>query len=179
MSTKTARVLVFMLVTAPLAVWAATSDIDKFGWVSDSVATGGQPTVPQIASLKHEGFRTIINLRQPSEHDAAAEVAAAKQQGLGYINIPVATADPKPEQVDAFLKATADRHIFPLFIHCGSGNRVGAFWMIRRVLVDRWSVEDAEVQAKLIGLRSPSLRDFAIAYIRDHQGISGDRKGPS
>lgn len=169
MSSKALHILTVLLVAAPLAAWPATSDIEKFGWVSDSVATGGQPTVPQVTSLAREGFRTIINLREPSEYDAAAEEVAVRELGLRYVNIPVKTADPKPEQVDAFLKATADPRIYPVFIHCGSGNRVGAFWMIRRVLVDGWTVEDAELQAKVIGLKSPNLREFALAYIHDHQ----------
>ena len=168
MKTKVSRVLAFLLIAAPLAACAAVTDIDKFGWVNDRVAAGGQPTVPQIASLSREGFRAIINLRQPTEHDAAAEEAAAKESGLEYVNIPVKTADPKPEQVGAFLKATANPRIFPVFIHCGSANRVAAFWMIRRVLVDKWDVEDAEKEAKVIGLKSPNLKEFALDYIVRH-----------
>jgi hypothetical protein len=41
--------------------------------------------------------------------------------------------------------------------------------MIRRVLVDGWSVEDAELQAKVIGLKSSSLNEFALDYIRRHE----------
>ncbi len=52
--------LFLLLAAAPLAAQPAVSEIEKFGWVSNDVATGGQPTVPQIASLAHEGFRTIV-----------------------------------------------------------------------------------------------------------------------
>ncbi len=34
-----------------------------------------------------------------------------------------------------------------MFIHCTAAIRVGAFWMIRRVLRDGWKVEDAEEEA--------------------------------
>jgi hypothetical protein len=40
--------------------------------------------------------------------------------------------------------------------------------MIRRVLVDRWTVDRAEEEAKQIGLRSPNLLDFARDYIHRH-----------
>ena len=146
----------------------ASSEIDKFFRVNEQVCTGAQPTRDQLASLKADGVRGIINLREPEEHNIEEEAALAKDLGLLYVSIPVKTAAPKDEQVDAFLKATHDPSIFPLFIHCGSGNRVGAFWMIRRVVVDGWTPERAEEEAKQIGMKSPNLRDFALDYIHRH-----------
>jgi len=166
---QTALLLGAVLVTAA-AAWAAptSSDIDNFFRVDAQVCTGGQPTREQLATLKAGGVRGIVNLREPEEHNIEEEAAAAKGLGLHYISIPVRTAAPKDEQVEAFLKATSDPTIFPLFIHCGSGNRVGAFWMIRRVLVDQWTPEKAEKEAKQIGLRSPNLLNFAHDYIHRH-----------
>ena len=168
MKTKAAGILAILLAASPLVAGPSVAEIDKFNTVSDRVATGGQPTVPQIASLAREGFRTILSLREPSEYDAAAEEAAAKEQKLTYVNIPVKTTDPRPEQVDAFLRTMANSRTYPVFIHCASGNRVAAFWMIRRVLVEKWDVEDAEREAKLVGLKSPAMREFALDYIRAH-----------
>ncbi len=142
--------------------------IGHFFRVSEAVCTGGQPTAAQLAPLKREGVRTIIALRDPAEFDAQSEKEAAEALGLRYVNIPVRTADPNDAQVAAFLEATSDPAVFPLFIHCGSGNRVGAFWMIRRVLVEGWTVEKAEEEARRIGLRSPNLVAFARDYIRRH-----------
>jgi outer membrane protein assembly factor BamB len=43
--------------------------------------------------------------------------------------------------------------------------------MIRRVLRDGWSIEDAEAEAKKVGLReSPHLNEFARKYIEKHRG---------
>ena len=168
MKARTIGIFLALLVTSfVLAARPAVTDIEKFNWVSERTATGGQPTVAQIASLKHAGFRTIVNLREPSEHDAVAEEAAARENGLDYINIPVQTAAPRTEQVDAFLKLMKDARP-PVFIHCGTANRVAAFWMIRRVLVDKWDLEDAEREAKVAGLKSENLKEFALAYIRTH-----------
>ena len=163
-----AAVCVLALVAASLR--GAGGGIENYFRVDDRVCTGGQPTAAQLAVLKDEGVRAILNLRDPSEHEAAAEEAAAKELGLLYVDIPVKAADPKPEQVEAFLKVTADASFFPVFIHCGTGNRVGAFWMIRRVLVDHWTLACAEKEARQIGLKSPSLRTFAIEYIAAHPG---------
>jgi protein tyrosine phosphatase (PTP) superfamily phosphohydrolase (DUF442 family) len=114
------------------------------------------------------GVHGIINLREPVGHNIEEEATVAKDLGLRYISIPVNPAAPKDEQVDSFLKATSDPSVFPLFIHCGTGARVGAFWMIRRVLVDGWTPERAEAEAKQIGMKSPGLRDFAVDYVDRH-----------
>jgi protein tyrosine phosphatase (PTP) superfamily phosphohydrolase (DUF442 family) len=97
-----------------------------------------------------------------------AEAAKAKELGVRYFPIPVATAEPKDEQADEFLKVTADPKNRPAFIHCASANRVGAFWMIRRVLVDGWKMDDAESEARKMGMHSPNLVEFAHRYIARH-----------
>jgi len=72
--------------------------------------------------------------------------------------------------VTEFLKILDDPANRPAFIHCTSAIRVGAFWMIRRVLRDGWKVDDAEEEAKKIGLKeSPHLNEFARRYIKQHQ----------
>ncbi|MCL6480472.1 MAG: protein tyrosine phosphatase family protein [Firmicutes bacterium] len=148
------------------------SSIRNFLRVNEKVCTGGQPTLEELAALKQQGIRAVINLRQPTEYNAAEEEAKVRELGLRYIHIPVATADPKPEQVDEFLRVTDDPANQPAFIHCGSANRVGAFWMIRRVLRDGWNLEDAEREARKIGLRSQNLYEFALDYIRRHKKAS-------
>ncbi len=70
--------------------------------------------------------------------------------------------------MDAFLSALKNSQVYPVFIHCATGNRVGAFWMIRRVIVDKWDLEDAEKEAKIVGLKTPVMREFALNYIRSH-----------
>jgi uncharacterized protein (TIGR01244 family) len=168
MKAKAIGIFLAMLVSSFVLVARTTvTDIEKFNWISEKTATGGQPTVEQIAALKHAGFRTIVNLRERSEYDAAAEEAAAKENGLDYINIPVSRETPKAEQVDAFLKLMKEARP-PIFIHCATANRVAAFWMIRRVLVDKWDLEDAEREAKVAGLKSQSTKEFALAYIQSH-----------
>jgi protein tyrosine phosphatase (PTP) superfamily phosphohydrolase (DUF442 family) len=140
--------------------------IYNFTRVSDQYCTGGQPKIEALAKLKAEGVKSIINLRQPSEHRAADEEARAKELGLKYFNIPVVYASPKEEQATEFLKITDDPANRPVFIHCTAAIRVGAFWMIRRVLRDGWTVEAAEEEAKKIGLRdAPHLVEFAKSYI--------------
>jgi protein tyrosine phosphatase (PTP) superfamily phosphohydrolase (DUF442 family) len=144
--------------------------IRNFVRINDEFCTGGQPRLEHLERLKAEGVKAIINLRTPSEHRATEEEAKAKELGLRYFNIPVVFADPKEEQATEFLKITDDPKNRPAFIHCTAAIRVGAFWMIRRILRDGWTLEAAEEEAKKIGLReSPHLNAFVRKYIENHR----------
>ncbi len=144
--------------------------IRNFVRVNENFCTGGQPRPEHLQKLKDDGVKAIINLRPAGEHRAAEEEAKAKELGLRYFNIPVAFANPKEEQVTEFLKITDDPRNRPAFIHCAAAIRVGAFWMIRRVLRDGWTIEAAEEEAKKVGLRdSPHLNEFARNYIEKHR----------
>lgn len=144
--------------------------IRNFLRINDQFCTGGQPRLEHLEKLKAEGVKTIINLRQPSEHRAEEEEAKAKELGLRYFNIPVVYRDPKEEQATEFLRITDDLANRPIFIHCTAAIRVGAFWLIRRVLRDGWTFEAAEKEAEKVGLReSPHLKEFARQYIEKHR----------
>ena len=145
-------------------------DIRAFLQVTPQFCTGGQPRMEHFARLKQDGVRTVLNLRQPSEHRADEERQAAEAAGLKYVNIPVNYQQPSDASVDEFLKVTDDAANRPMFIHCTAAIRVGAFWMIRRVLRDGMSVDAALEEARRVGLRdAPHLEEFAKKYIGAHR----------
>jgi uncharacterized protein (TIGR01244 family) len=159
-----------LLFTAAFAARQEAPPIRNFLRVNKEFCTGGQPRNEHLAKLKEEGVRAIINLRPEGEHRAAEERAEAERLGLRYFNIPVVYGEPKEEQATEFLKLTDDEANRPAFIHCAGAIRVGAFWMIRRVLRDGWTIEEAEKEAEKIGLReAPHLNEFARAYIEKHR----------
>jgi uncharacterized protein (TIGR01244 family) len=124
--------------------------IQNFLKINTEFCSGGQPTLAQLAELKAQGITTIVNLRTVGENgfDAPAEEAEVKKLGMKYVHIPVSNATgPKDEQADEFLKVTDDAKNRPVFIHCGSANRVGAFFMIRRVLRDGMTFEAAKAES--------------------------------
>lgn len=144
-------------------------DVPRILCVDERIATGGQPTDSAFAKLAANGYRAVLNLRTASEGiDLKHEQEAIEKAGLRYINIPVSSA-PKPEQVDEFIKAVKDKDNQPMLIHCGSANRVGAFWMIYRVVDQGWPEDKALEEATKIGLTSPGLKTFAHEYIVSRQ----------
>jgi uncharacterized protein (TIGR01244 family) len=143
--------------------------IRNFLQVNKEFCTGGQPRIEHFEKLKADGVKAVLNLRQPTEHRAEEEAAAVAKAGLKYFNIPVEYRAPTDAQVDEFLKITDDPANRPMFIHCTAAIRVGAFWMIRRVVRDGLSIDAALEEAKKVGLtNAPHLEEFARAYIASH-----------
>src|SRR6185369_7043241 len=170
MRKQIAFALIAMFIAATVLAQQELPPIRNFLRENAEFCTGGQPRLEHLEKLKAEGVKAIINLRTPTEHRAEEEEAKAKELGLRYFNIPVEYRNPKEEQATEFLKITDDPANRPAFIHCTAAIRAGAFWMIRRVLRDGWTVEAAEEEAKKAGLRdAPHLNEFARNYIAKHQ----------
>ena len=148
---------------------AEVPPIRNFLQVTPEFCTGGQPRLEHMQKLRADGVKAVLNLRQPSEHRADDERAAAEKAGLKYFNIPVEFGNPRDEQVDEFLRLTDDPANRPMFIHCTAAIRVGAFWMIRRIVRDSFTWEAALEEARRVGLaQSPHLEEFARKYVETH-----------
>src|SRR5688500_4492684 len=145
--------------------------IVNFSKVDAVVACGGATETSALDGLAKDGFKSVINLRLASEANANIELNAAhaRSPGLNYIHVPFNAAQPEPKVLDQFLAAIANKANQPAYVHCGSANRVGAVWLVKRVLQDGWTIEKATEEAKLIGLRSEPLEKFALAYIAAHK----------
>lgn len=166
------------LLVAAAAVPAAqdTASIRNFLQVNQEFCTGGQPRPEHFAALKAQGVKAVINLRTPGEHRADEEQAAVAQAGLRYFNVPVVYTAPQDVSVDGFLKLTDDPANRPAFIHCTAAIRVGAFWLIRRVVRDGLTWEAALAEARKVGLvNAPHLEEFAKRYIEAHGRAGGQR----
>lgn len=145
--------------------------IRNFSRVDATIGCGGATDVSAMPALKKDGFVSVINLRLASEAGANVdeEGNAARAAGLKYIHLPFDAAAPDSKVVDNFLAAVATKANQPIFIHCGSANRVGGVWMIKRVLQDGWAIDRARTEAQAIGLRDPQLDAFAVKYIGEHR----------
>ena len=145
--------------------------IRNYSRVDASVGCGGQVNPAAMKALKSEGYVSVVNLREASEAGADVDAgrAAAQAAGLKYIHLPFNAASPDPKVVDSFLAAVGDTSNQPVFIHCGSANRVGGLWMIKRALRDGWPTEKAQAEGEAIGLRDAKLTAFATEYIKTHR----------
>ena len=145
--------------------------VRNYSRVDATVGCGGAVDPAAMAGLKKEGFVSIVNLREATEAGADVDAgrAAAVAAGLKYFHLPFNVAKPDTKVVDSFLAAVSDKSNQPVFIHCGSANRVGGMWMIKRALQDKWPIEKARAEGEAIGLSNPALVAFATDYINKHR----------
>ena len=145
--------------------------ITNFAQVETTVACAGAVKPEAVAGIKKMGFASIINLRLDSEPgaDIDAEAAAAKAAGINFVHLPFNGSMPDPAVADRFLKIITEPGNQPAFIHCASGNRAAAMWLIKRVLIDKWDNDRAMEEAAQLGLTSPALKTFALDYIQAHK----------
>jgi uncharacterized protein (TIGR01244 family) len=145
--------------------------ITNFAQVETTVACAGAVTPEAVAGIKKMGFASIINLRLETEQGAniEAEAAAAKAAGINFVHLPLSGTAPDPAVADQFLKIITEPGNQPAMIHCASGNRAAAMWLIKRVLIDKWDNERALEEATELGSISPVMKTFALDYIRAHK----------
>ena len=150
---------------------ALGAEIPRFFCIDKNFATGAQPKAEAFAKLAQQGYRSVLSLRTEKEEgfDLAQDRALAEQAGMRYLHVPFVTAAPKNERVVEFIAAVKEKKHFPMFVYCGSANRVAALWMIYRIIEQGWSEEQTLPEALKIGLTRPELKAFVQTYLEEHR----------
>jgi len=102
------------------------------------VSVAPQLSPEAMAEAKAAGYRSVINNRPdfeggPTQPDNASMEAAAREAGLEYAFLPVASNYQSPEEIARFavLIATLPK---PILAFCRSGTRSGRLWQAARQL---------------------------------------------
>lgn len=135
--------------------------------VDATIGCAGATEVKALPGIAKLGYKAVLNLREATE--AGADIdgsrAAAEAAGLKYLHLPFKASAPEVKAAGEFLELVADPANQPLFIHCASANRVGTLWLIKRMVIDKWTEERSLAEAKVIGLSSEALQKFALDYV--------------
>ncbi|MBP1687641.1 MAG: blh 4 [Deltaproteobacteria bacterium] len=140
--------------TKPPSTWPA-AEAPNYRLLENGVATANVITPAAVPKLAAAGFKTIIDLRAPSERGVPEETAAAEHAGIRYLNLPVALATLNAAQVRQVAAALDDPANRPALLHCASGNRVGAVIALYREQIHGVSHEAALAEARASGLQAP------------------------
>jgi protein tyrosine phosphatase (PTP) superfamily phosphohydrolase (DUF442 family) len=144
----------------------------------DGTASNGGPIQSRdwvISELSRRGFKSVIDVAPG--RDAAAVAAAARGVGMKYMAMPIARDGANgpldAERIEPVIKAISDPANQPVFLHSENGRSTAMLWMIKRVVTDGWSVEQAGAEATTVGLVNddpsvPALWKFAQDYIAAH-----------
>lgn len=136
----------------------------------------GQPSAADFAIAKKEGIKTVINLRTPVEM-RFDEKGVLKGLGIEYHYLPFAAPNTlKDEIFEKSLKVLGNKKKQPVLLHCASANRVGAIWLVHRVLNDKVPYDKALLEAKEVGLNSPPNEATAKLYIEKAQAKARTQK---
>jgi protein tyrosine phosphatase (PTP) superfamily phosphohydrolase (DUF442 family) len=139
-----------------------------------NVVTGGQPSTVDLEAFRAAGGGIVLDLRDPMEPRPLDEPATTQRLGLEYVVAPVTAGtmtDATLERIHQVLRQAGDR---PVFVHCGSGSRVGGALLPHLMLEHGLNEEDATAQAMRIGLRSADLLEWGLDYARRKSIGSGE-----
>ncbi|WP_214000789.1 hypothetical protein [Arsukibacterium sp.] len=118
-----------------------------------NLITGGPPSQAQLLMLKEAGVTKVINLLGPDETMAFDEKAEVEALGLKYNALPISgPTDITVDNAKALyqLLQGSDK----VFVHCASGNRVGALLAIGAHEVEGKSVVESLAFGQAAGLGS-------------------------
>lgn len=134
----------------------------------------GHPDAEALAALRDHGFRAVVNLRTHEEQNQPLnpdqEGAAVRQLGMDYLHIPVSVQAMGPALVDRFREQIA--HLpKPIYIHCASGKRSGAFTIMDRGVDQELSGQEAVERAARMGFLkdAPALEKLVREYVDHHR----------
>jgi uncharacterized protein (TIGR01244 family) len=142
--------------------------------ISDALTIGRQPSEEELRALAEAGFRAVVNLRGEDEDDQPLspqdEGKFVKQMGLKYVHLPVATDHLQLQQVDRFHQELENLPE-PVFVHCDTADRAGAFALMHVAVEEGWSGEQTLKKAEEIGYQCnlPEIRRFIAGFLRSRK----------
>lgn len=143
------------------------SRFSNFHWIEPGVmARANQPSPRQIARYAQEGFKTIINLRGPSNTGYyALEREACARHGVEMIDFRMFSREaPSAAQV-RHAKAMFETIRYPALMHCKSGaDRAGAMAVLYKHLKMGLPIGDAVEQLGLKYLHVKQGKTGVIDY---------------
>lgn len=150
-----------VLLLSPLSAQESAPAAEHFGLLNGSapepgLLAAGQPTAEDLAEIAAAGFKTVLDLRAPTEERGFDEPALVRELGLTYVNLPFVSSELDAATLDRFreLLRTAER---PVLVHCGTSNRVGAALLAHWLLDAKLDLPSARERAAAAGLKSPEL----------------------
>jgi uncharacterized protein (TIGR01244 family) len=141
--------------------------------LNEQLTVGAQPSAEQLQELKQQGFKSVVNLRTAGEAEQPLspqqEGEKVQQLGMQYLHIPVSPEQMRPELVNEFRRKLDDLPA-PVYVHCQSGMRAGAFSMMHMAVENGMSGEQTIDQAMQMGFEcdKPEIKKFVQGYIDSH-----------
>ena len=126
--------LVCLTTSLAFAQAAPSADLPHRHDAVKGITTAGQPSAAALSALAAAGYKSVIDLRAPSEDHGLDEKKTVEGLGMHYMNLPVSGKNgvtfKNADELDRLLAAAPK----PVLLHCASSNRVGALLALRAKL---------------------------------------------
>lgn len=138
--------------------------MSNFKKVNDDLSIAGQISSEELKQLAIEGFKSVLNLRDPDEngffHDEKQE---AQIVGLEYTNIPL-NSQAANQKLTAQAIQAIEKLPKPILIHCAAGARAGGIALIAEAIQAGLTYEQIAQKANELGinLEQPHLKQFLL-----------------
>jgi uncharacterized protein (TIGR01244 family) len=148
-----------IVLTALAAAWLASAPAAESGDLPNrkdplaGVTTAGQPSVAQFQAAAKEGFKSVIDLRGPSEDRGLDEPTVVAGLGMNYASLPVEGAEGVTYANASALDKLLAKLEHPVLVHCSTANRAGALLALRAKL-DGADSETALALGKAAGVKA-------------------------
>ena len=118
--------------------------LSNFGYVTDTLYRGAQPSAAGFETLRHIGVSIIVNFREESA-ETAREKRQVESMGMRYAGIPWSGRHaPTDSQVIEFLDLVRSNPQAKIFVHCERGaDRTGTMIAAYRIAVEHKPVTEA------------------------------------
>jgi uncharacterized protein (TIGR01244 family) len=139
--------------------------------INDQFTVGkDHPAEADLKELEQAGFQTVINLRAAGEdkqpQSPEEEGRMVRDLGMAYQHYPVKSDAISPDLVDGFRERLRDLPR-PIFVHCASGKRSGAFVMMHLAIEEGMTGQETVEKAASMGFEcdTPELEQFVTSYV--------------
>jgi len=142
--------------------------------ITASITISDQPTEPDLAQLKQEGYTAVVNLRNEGEPDqpmsALEEGNKVRALGMDYLNSGVGSLPLTMQQVVA-ISNFVDKHSHgteKVLVHCRRGPRAAALVLLQQARAQHWASEEVFAKGKEIGLEvDGGLKMLVDRFLQD------------
>lgn len=144
--------------------------------ITNAITIGDQPTEPDLARLKGEGYVGVVNLRNPGEPEQPLSPSEEGQKvqalGMDYLHYGVGAA-PLTRQGVADVCDFVDRHTQggqKVLVHCRKGGRAAALVLLQQARANRWRPEEVIARGREMGLDvEGGLRMLVETYLQQSE----------
>ncbi len=113
--------------------------------------SSGQPDEAALRSIADAGFTVVVDFRSTNEDRGLDEQKVIEELGMKYATLPISGPSDVTFDNAAALNQILAENEGRVFLHCSSGNRVGAIYALRKKLLGATN-DEAVAAGKAAGL---------------------------